>query len=89
MGVFLATTWQLGLLAIATWVIFVVLFRYSSLAAILTLILSPFYAWFLVGDEVAIMVVILAGISVFRHLENIRRLLRGEEGKIKFASREN
>ena len=87
MGVFLATAWQLGLLAIATWFLVVALFRYSSLAAIIALILSPFYAWFVEGNQITIMATILATISVFRHLENIRRLLRGEEGKINLENK--
>ena len=85
LGVFLAIAWQFGLLAIGTWLVVVALFRFSSLAAILTLMLSPFYAWILTDENITIMVTILATMSILRHLKNIQRLLNGMESKIKFG----
>jgi len=83
LGAVLAIAWQVGLLTVATWLVTAAVFRYSSLAAILSLSLSPFYAYFLADQRITFMVTILAAISILRHLKNIQRLFKGEEGKIK------
>ncbi|MBT9466088.1 glycerol-3-phosphate 1-O-acyltransferase PlsY [Hydrogenophaga sp.] len=78
----------LGLAALATWVIIAAFFRYSSLASIVTAVFAP--AFFLLGHRVAwnapgVMVLSLAVMGlllVWRHSENINRLLAGKESKL-------
>jgi len=82
LGTLLALNWEVGVLACLTWVVVALLFRYSSLSALLAIALSPVYAYFLgtmpevwFGVGVAVLVWI-------RHHENIHRLLKGKEPKI-------
>ncbi len=82
LGVLISVAWPVGLAACATWLLTAIIFRYSSLAALVALSASPFYAWWLTGVEVAMLAALLALLSVVRHHENIARLLKGEESKI-------
>jgi glycerol-3-phosphate acyltransferase PlsY len=78
----------LGLAALLTWVIIAVFFRYSSLASITTAVFAPSY--YLLGKGVAwdapgVMVLSLATMGVllvWRHAENINRLIAGKESKL-------
>ncbi|MBX3610829.1 MAG: glycerol-3-phosphate 1-O-acyltransferase PlsY [Hydrogenophaga sp.] len=87
-GVILAFNPWLGLASLATWVIVAFFFRYSSLASIVTAVFAP--AYFLLGAGVAwsapgVMVLGLAVMSVllvWRHAENINRLIAGKESKL-------
>ena len=85
LGAILTIAWQAGLLTVATWLVTAALFRYSSLAAIFSLGLSPLYAYIFVGEEVTVMATILAILSILRHLKNIQRLSKGEESKIRLV----
>ena len=87
LGVLLAIAWQVGLTAIATWLIIAAIFRYSSLAAILALTLSTVYAWYLPDTNVSIMTTLIAGLSILRHKENMWRLIKGKESKIKLGEK--
>ena len=87
LGVLLAIAWQVGLTAVATWLIIAAIFRYSSLAAILALTLSTVYAWYLPDTNVSIMTTLIAGLSILRHKENIWRLIKGKESKIKLGKK--
>jgi glycerol-3-phosphate acyltransferase PlsY len=79
-------------LACLTWLLAALLFRYSSLAALLAFVLAPAYAWALsqwpVGGHIwsdtqqAELAILVALLIVLRHHGNIRRLLRGEEPRI-------
>ena len=83
-GVLLGFSWWLGLSFVGTWILIYKLGSISSLSALIASILSPIYAWFIVGD--AAIVAASAGMMVFllwRHESNIQRLLSGEEGKLK------
>lgn len=83
LGVLLAVSWPVGLLACATWLVVAALFRYSSLAALAALALAPVYAGLLEGDpRLVLMAAGLAVLGFARHRSNIRRLLNGEEPKI-------
>lgn len=87
-GVILGFQPGLGLAALLTWVIVAYFFRYSSLASIVTAVFAP--AFYLFGDRVAwsapgVMVLSLAVMGlllVWRHAENINRLLAGKESKL-------
>ena len=79
LGILLAVNAWLGLAALGTWVVIAAIFRISSLAALLA---PCYYVWFLGLDAVAASVVAVCALLVFRHKENIRRLLAGEESRI-------
>ncbi len=78
----------LGLASLLTWVIIAYFFRYSSLASIVTAVFAP--AFYLFGHHVAwnapgVMVLSLAVMGlllVWRHAENINRLIAGKESKL-------
>ena len=82
LGVMLALHWPAGLLACATWLATAVLFRMSSLAALVAAAATPFWLW-LTREEPAIWVAILLALLIFvKHKSNIERLLAGTEPKI-------
>ncbi|MBL4721275.1 MAG: glycerol-3-phosphate 1-O-acyltransferase PlsY [Alphaproteobacteria bacterium] len=82
LGALLALSWPVGVLCCGTWLLCTALFRYSSLSALVALALSPAYAYFLSTSPVMIAAAILAALVIFRHKENIQRLLAGQETKI-------
>ena len=84
LGTLLALNFWVGLATCGTWLLVAFLFRYSSLAALVSLALAPFYAW-LIFDADRWTVLTIAALTLLvwqRHHENIGRLLRGEESKI-------
>ena len=87
LGVLLALDWRIGLIACATWLIVAFVFRYSSLAALVALALSPVFSWLLAGRELAVVALFIAATVWIRHHQNIRRLLAGEEAKIQLGKR--
>jgi glycerol-3-phosphate acyltransferase PlsY len=82
LGTWLALAWPIGLLACATWLIVALIFRYSSLSALLAVALAPVYAIFLGTPALIWFGIGVAILCWIRHHENIRRLLKGEEPKI-------
>jgi glycerol-3-phosphate acyltransferase PlsY len=87
-GALIAYAWPVAAAAIATWLIVALVFRYSSLAAVIATALTPLYAWFFTSSLGPILVVLaIALIVVGRHSSNIVRLLRGEESKIRLRKK--
>ena len=82
LGILLALDWRVGALACVTWLAAALIFRYSSLSALLALLFAPIYAWLLAGPRLAVFAIFVAALVWWRHRENIRRLLKGEEPKI-------
>lgn len=66
---------------IVTWLSVAFLFRYSSLAAIVTVLLAPFYTW-MIKPQYTLPVAMLCCLIVFRHHQNIKRLIDGTEPKV-------
>jgi glycerol-3-phosphate acyltransferase PlsY len=85
-GVFLAIAWPVGLIACAVWLLVALLFRYSSLAALIAVAAAPIAAWLLANHQTAGLALFLAVVVWLRHHENIRRLLAGGEAKIRLGS---
>ena len=82
-GILLAISTWLGLAALATWLIIAVFFRYSSLASIVASVFAPLYCFYLFGVSAALPAVIfMSALLVWRHKENIRKLLNGTESKL-------
>lgn len=72
---------DLTAMIIATWISVAFLFRYSSLAALVTVLLAPFYTW-MIKPQYTLPVAMLCCLIIFRHHQNIKRLLEGTEPKV-------
>ena len=83
-GVSIAAFWPAGLLAGATWIAMAAIFRFSSLASITAAVLAPILFGFLVGWGAPVfwLAIGMAALIVFRHQENIARLIEGKEPRI-------
>ncbi|WP_301099494.1 glycerol-3-phosphate 1-O-acyltransferase PlsY [Otariodibacter sp.] len=68
-------------LALGSWVIIFLLFGYSSLSAVVTAIMVPFYVWWF-APEFTFPVALVCCLLVYRHHDNIQRLWRGQEDKL-------
>lgn len=73
---------DLTCMLMATWLVTFLITRYSSMAAIITALLAPFYTW-MVKPQYTIPVAMLSCLLIFRHKENIRRLISGNELQMK------
>jgi acyl phosphate:glycerol-3-phosphate acyltransferase len=79
-GVLLGFSWLLGFAFVGTWLIIYKLGKISSLSALVASVLSPIYAWFIVGDVTLVGAsLIMTVLLVWRHKSNIQKLLAGEE----------
>jgi glycerol-3-phosphate acyltransferase PlsY len=84
LGILLAMNAWLGLAALATWLAVFAMFRISSLAAIAASVLAPVYGLVLLGANLlAAAAAVMSVLLLWRHRENIRRLLSGEEGSFR------
>ena len=82
-GVLLALNPWLGLATIATWIIIVAFFRYSSLAALVSAAFAPFYQLLVWGGGIEALVIgLMSLLLVWRHAPNIGRLMAGKETKL-------
>ncbi len=81
-GVLSAISWPVGIMVCLSWIAVAAVTRYSSLAALLSLAASPVYMYFFGGATQAIIALVLAVLSIFRHHQNISRLVGGKEAKI-------
>lgn len=79
LGVLLGLAPWLFALAGLLWLAVFGIWRISSLAAIVSLAVTPVPAWFWGGNALALTALIAGLLVIFRHKENINRLLLGEE----------
>ncbi len=83
LGVLAGSHAPLALAAAATWLIVALVTRYSSLAAIAAALVTPVAGFLLLDDvRLAACVSVICAILIWRHKENIKKLLAGTEGKI-------
>ena len=87
-GVLIGISWVLGLATLATWLIVAYFSRYSSLASLAAAVFSPLYylfgdraAWY-VDKSIVLMLVVISALLVYRHRENINKLLKGTESRL-------
>lgn len=83
-GVVLAFNWPLGLVLVSIWLLSFAIFKVSSVGAIMSAILGPVIAYWLVSDVYYMVpLVLMSLLLLWRHKDNIRRLLNGTEGPLK------
>ena len=82
-GILFGLDWRIGLGTVATWLIILGFFRYSSFASLVSAAFAPFFTALLLGfDAEAACVLVIAALLVWRHQENIARLIAGTETRI-------
>jgi glycerol-3-phosphate acyltransferase PlsY len=80
-GTLLPIGFTLGALLISTWLCVVKLTKYSSLAAIVTVLVAPLFVY-LLKPLYVYPTIMLSVLILLRHKANIKRLLKGKESKI-------
>jgi glycerol-3-phosphate acyltransferase PlsY len=82
-GVVLGLSLWPGILAVITWVIVALIWRFSSLSALVAATLTPVYAWIFLGLDLSTFVIFTISLLViWRHKSNISNLLAGKETRI-------
>jgi len=82
-GVLLALNPWLGLGTLATFGIIVAFFRMISLASVISAVFAALWAWLLFGfTPITPVVAAIALLLVWRHRENIARIVRGAEPRL-------
>ncbi len=83
LGVLLALSGWMGLAVLATWLLVAVVFRYSSLAALVAASAAPVYAMLLhLRPELVLATAMMSMLLIWRHKSNIQNLMTGKESKI-------
>lgn len=85
MGALLGLYFLLGVVVIATWLLIANFTRYASLASIVSIALAPLYSILIIGKlDIFPPLFFIALFVLYKHRNNITRLIDGEEPKIQF-----
>ncbi len=82
LGIMIALDPMTGLSCIAVWLISALIFRSSSLSALISAIAAPILSYYFGNLNLAILSSLLCILITLKHKENIMRLLKGTEPKI-------
>jgi acyl phosphate:glycerol-3-phosphate acyltransferase len=87
-GVLLGFSGWLGLAVLGVWVLVAAVSRYSSLASLAAALAAPLVVllangeWFALGKPVWVSVAAMSALLIWRHAQNISRLIQGTESKL-------
>lgn len=80
---FLMLNFMFGFIICTSWIITFLITRISSLAAIITFTIAPIMASFLdLDSRLVIATSLISMLVIFRHKDNIKKLIAGSEGKL-------
>lgn len=83
MGVLFALNWLAGLIVFVLWALIVQIGKYVSVASIIAFIISPVLLWLCGASMWYVGYGVVASLYIiYRHRENIQRLIKHQENKI-------
>ena len=83
-GFLIGANTLIGLIFLITWMIVVLITKYSSLSSLIATLIVPLYFIFINSNYyILIFIIYLTLIIILKHQENIKRLLNKTENKIK------
>jgi glycerol-3-phosphate acyltransferase PlsY len=85
LGVLISLAWPVALAAALVWLATALLFRYSSLAALVGAVAAAAIAPFVADSAAAAVIAGIALLIILRHHANIRRLIAGTESRISLS----
>ncbi len=89
LGVLLAAVPLAGLAACVAWLIVALASRISSLSALTAVLIAPIVTFFVYGQAPSLIAFLITVLIFWRHKDNIKRLLKGEEPKVSFRKNES
>lgn len=84
-GVWLTLVPTVAPVVCGVWLLVAAVTRYSSLASLLSVAAAPVAAWHLAGPQFMEVGAAIAALVWVRHHQNIRRLVKGEESRIRLG----
>ena len=81
-GISLALYWPAGILICLTWVLIAFLSRTSSLSALISSLSGILWVWVLGAPSAVFIMTVLTILIWYRHIENIKRIIKNTEPKI-------
>ena len=82
LGTLLALAWPVGIAACVTWLATAALTRISSLSALIAAASVPVWMWVFGNTDMLVLGLSLAALVIWRHKDNIARIIAGTEPKI-------
>ena len=81
-GVLFGLDWRMGLLFLAVWIATAAITRYSSLSALVAMVVIPVVQFFTGDLKLAALALVMTVIAWIKHRANISRLMAGTESRI-------
>lgn len=82
LGVCLGVYWPAAIVFIVVWMGFFLLTRYSSLSALVSVLITPVFVFYFLDSHFYCMLIAMSIFVYIKHYANISRLLIGKESKI-------
>jgi len=82
-GGILIVNYVLGLIFLITWGVFAKIFKISSLSAIIAFIVTLIVTFVIYDFNLTLLMFFFTVFSIYTHRDNIKRIVSGEESKIK------
>jgi len=82
LGILFAASWPTAVLTCATWLLAAIVWRMSSLAALVAAALAPIFGYVFAGSNLMFLCLAMSALVFIRHNENIQRIKSGNEPKI-------
>jgi len=83
-GIIFSYSFELAIVFCVTWLMILLLFRYSSLSSIISTFMVFLFSLFSLSTSMSVFLFIIFIIVIFTHKENIYRLKNQTEDKVKF-----
>ena len=83
-GAILGLSFWVALFLMATWVVVALLFRYAAAASVIMAIAAPLFMLIAGHGDYTFPVFLITLLIIWKHWENIQRLKKGTESKMKF-----
>jgi glycerol-3-phosphate acyltransferase PlsY len=82
-GIILVISFKTGILTCLTWLMIAIIFKKSSLSALISILLTPLWLWFFNELYFIIPSSLMVLLMFVKHVDNINRLFKGIEPNIK------
>ena len=83
LGILIALSYKLTIIFITTWLVILIIFKYSSLSSLIASLMVFLFSFWLNNFNQSLFYFIILIIVIFTHRENILRLKNKTENKIK------